>query len=201
MKKNILIWTTALILVAAAVFLMNKSGVGSTGLNRPSSGTGAPESGASAPLADAAPLIDAKSRQKAPDFTLTDLTGKSVTLSDLKGKSVYLNFWATWCPWCVEELPDLDKISQEYRDKNLIVLTLDGGEDQATVSKFAADNNYHFNVLLDTDLSVAQKYGVSSIPVSVLIDADGNIAQKRLGAMTEAQMKAMVDSLLREKQG
>lgn len=124
------------------------------------------------------PAIDTASAQKAIDFTLTGLDGKKVNLNDLKGKSEYINFWTTWYPWCVKELPDIEKIYQEYKDKGLVVLAVDMGEDKDTVQSFIAKNNYHFDVLPDSNQRVAQAYGISSIPVSIFINKDGNIVVK-----------------------
>lgn len=73
---------------------------------------------------------------------------------------------------------------------------VDIGEDKTTVSNFIKENNYHFNALLDSSKRVAQQYSISSIPVSIFIDKSGNIAQKQVGAMTENQMKAIIDKLL-----
>lgn len=186
MKKNILIWGTALVLVVIAILV--------TGNRKPGAGS---VSAASAPLpgqSDAS-LIDAKFRQKENDFTLTDLAGNRVSLKNLRGKDVYLNFWTTWCPWCKEELPALEKVSREYKNKDLVVLAVDIGEDQKTVSDYIRQNGYDFSVLLDANQAVAQQYGVTSIPVSLFIDKKGNIAKKNVGAMTESQMRQIIDAL------
>lgn len=122
-----------------------------------------------------------------------------MSLKDLRGKNVCINFWTTWCPWRKKELPDIEKVAQGYKDKNLVVLTVDIGEDKAAVSNFINENHYDFSVLRDADGSVAQQYGVSSIPVSVFIDKDGNIASKNVGAMSEGQMKTTIEKLLTEK--
>jgi peroxiredoxin len=197
MKKNILIWGAAVILIVIAVYFTNKnkSNIGNTNVL-----SSAPQiligSSNSSFNQDSPVLIDAKSRQKAADFTLTDLDGNRVSLKDLQGKDVYINFWATWCPWCKKELPDIEKIYQGYKDKNLVVLTVDIGEDKTTVSNFMKENNFNFNVLLDSSKSVAQQYGISSIPVSIFIDKNGKVSQKRVGAMTEDQMKTIIDNML-----
>lgn len=191
MKKNIIIWGFAVILAVIAIFVTSKSKIDVSGINQISSASTINQSVPS--------LISGQSRQKAIDFTLTDLNGNSVSLKKFRGKNVYINFWTTWCPWCKKELPDIEKISQEYKDKNLVVLTVDIGEDKATVGNFIKENNYDFNVLLDSDSSVAQQYSISSIPVSIFIDKNGNIAQKNVGAMSENQMKAIIENLLVEK--
>lgn len=189
MKKNILIWSAAAVLVVIAIIVTSRNRL-SNNLNQPAT--------ASALIQTSIDLISTGARQKAGDFTLTDLNGNSVSLKDFRGKDVYINFWATWCPWCKKELPDLEKISQEYKDKNLIVLAIDIGEDKTTVGNYIKENNYDFNVLLDSSSNISQQYGVSSIPVSIFIDKGGNIAQKNVGAMTEDQMKSVIDKMLQE---
>jgi peroxiredoxin len=132
---------------------------------------------------------------KAIDFTLTSLDGKKVSLSDFRGKNVYLNFFATWCPPCKRELPDMEKLYKEYKDKGLELLVVDLGEKQSTVKSFMESNNYSFNVLLDTDNEVAQTYNISSIPVSYFIDKDGIITELKVGALEEDEMRKYIDQL------
>lgn len=189
MKKNILIWSAAAVLVVIAVIVTSRDRLINSA-NQPATASTLSQTNID--------LIDTGARQKAVDFTLNDLNGNNVSLKDLRGKNVYINFWATWCPWCKKELPDLEKVSQEYKDKNLVVLAIDIGEDKATVGNYMKENNYDFNVLLDGNSNTSQQYGVSSIPVSIFIDKKGNIAKKDVGAMTEGQMKSIIDKLLKE---
>lgn len=134
--------------------------------------------------------------EPAGDFTLTDLKGGTVALSDLRGKGVYLNFWATWCKWCKKEMPDMEKIYAEYKDKDLVILAVSVGEDRETVAKYIEDNGYTFDVLLDPDKTVAQQYQIKPIPVSLFIDRQGRIVYKKLGTMTEDQMRLKVEQIL-----
>jgi thiol-disulfide isomerase/thioredoxin len=194
MKKNILIWGIALILILIAFFVTNRNSFSNNTINQSSS---ASQNQSAIGNLNNAILIDTKSRQKAIDFTLTDLNGNKVSLKDLKGKNVYINFWTTWCTWCKKEMPDIEKVYQEYKGKNLVILAVNMGEDKNTVDNFIKQNNYHFGVLLDSDQSIAQEYNISSIPVSIFIDKNGNIAQKRVGAMSEDQMKSIVDELIK----
>lgn len=130
--------------------------------------------------AGAAPQEDTpmKAGDTAPDFTVTDLSGKSVALSSLKGRPVMLDFWATWCGPCRESLPDTDKFSQKY--KNVTVLAI-SDEDKSTVEKFVQDNHYSFRACLDTGRDANTKYHVSAIPTFVFIDAQGKIAKYIVG--------------------
>ncbi|MGI6451028.1 MAG: TlpA family protein disulfide reductase [Desulfitobacteriia bacterium] len=132
---------------------------------------------------------------EAPDFTLTDLEGKRVTLSDLRGKNVFLKFWTSWCDPCKDEMPDLVQIQQEYEEQDLVVLTVNTGEDQDTVKKFIEENGYTFQVLLDSDLTVARLYNTSNIPVSFFINKEGIVVEKKEGLMSGADMKKAVELL------
>jgi peroxiredoxin len=134
-------------------------------------------------------------KTKALDFKLKDLDGNEVSLSSLKGKKVFLNFWATWCPPCKAEMPEIEKLYQETKDSDLVILAVDIGENSNTVKPFIDENKYNFKVLLDSDQSVATQYGISSIPTSYFIDTDGNIISTHIGAMTIDQMKAYIKTL------
>ena len=114
-------------------------------------------------------------KTKAIDFKLKDLAGKELSLSDLKGKKVFLNFWATWCPPCKAEMPEIEKLYQETKDSNLVIVAVEIGEPLNTVKSFIDSNKYTFKVLLDPDQSVATQYNIASIPTSYFIDVNGNI--------------------------
>ncbi|MGH4052192.1 MAG: TlpA family protein disulfide reductase [Clostridium sp.] len=134
-------------------------------------------------------------KTKAPDFKLKDLDGKELTLSDLKGKKVFLNFWATWCPPCKSEMPEIQKLYEETKDTDLVIVAVDIGEPLSEVKSFTSENKYTFKVLLDSDQSVAAKYEISSIPTSYFIDEDGNIISKFIGAMNIDKMKSYIKNL------
>lgn len=132
---------------------------------------------------------------KAIDFKLKDLEGNELSLSDLKGKNVLLNFWATWCPPCKSEMPEIEKLYQETKKGDLVIIAVEIGEPLSTVKPFINNNKYNFKVLLDSDQSVATKYGISAIPTSYFIDKDGNVISKNLGAININQMKASIKAL------
>lgn len=134
-------------------------------------------------------------KDKAIDFKLKDLTGKEVSLSDFKGKRVFLNFFATWCPPCRAEMPEMQKLYAETKDSDLVILAVDLGEDAETVSNFISDNKYSFKVLLDSNNIAAEKYQISSIPSSYFIDKDGFIVNKHIGGMTIQDMKSYISNL------
>lgn len=132
---------------------------------------------------------------KAIDFKLKDLNGKDVSLSDLKGKRVFLNFWASWCPPCRGEMPDIEKLYDETKDSDLVIIAINLGEDKDTVRSFIDKNNYKFKVLLDSDEDVAQKYSITSIPTSFFIDKNGTIVAKKIGAMSYEEMKDYANTI------
>ena len=119
----------------------------------------------------------------APDFSVNLLDGSTVKLSDYRGKAVFLNFWATWCGYCVREFPDIQKLADAYADK-LTVLAVDCGEDKKRVGDFIEKNKYTFTVGLDTDGKIQEKYPSQGIPYTVVIDPNGIITAIELGANT-----------------
>jgi thiol-disulfide isomerase/thioredoxin len=132
---------------------------------------------------------------KAADFKLKDLNGKEVSLSDFKGKKIFLNFWASWCPPCKAEMPDIEKLYQETKDSDLVILAVNLAEDNTTVQNFIKNNKYTFPVLLDPDNDAAIKYQIVSIPTSYFIDKEGNIVDKHIGSMTLENMKSYIDNI------
>ncbi len=115
----------------------------------------------------------------APDFTVYDAEGQAIRLSDFKGKPVVVNFWATWCPYCIQELPDFETAYQAQGGtiQFMMVDSVDG--QQETKEKGAAyikENGFTFPVYYDTDFSATTTYGIRSFPATVFIDKDGNIA-------------------------
>ena len=119
----------------------------------------------------------------APDFTLQDLQGKKVTLSQLHGKIVFLNFWATWCPPCLYEMPSIEKLYQATKkDKNFVILAV--SVDQAArkeIQKFALKNKFTFLILHDPQNEVGSRYGVRGIPVTFILDKQGMILTHQIG--------------------
>lgn len=131
----------------------------------------------------------------APNFTLTTTDGKTLSLSDFKGKNVYLNFWATWCPPCKLEMPEIEKLYKETKDSDLVILTVNLGEDKNTVTNFIKNKNYNFITLLDSNQKVADLYNVVSIPTSYFIDKNGNLVSGIKGPLLLPQMKLYIHQL------
>jgi peroxiredoxin len=126
----------------------------------------------------------------APDFTLETLEGEEVSLSDFRGeKKVMLNFWATWCPPCRAEMPDMQNVYEEYEDVEILAVNLtetEPGTDQ--VAEFRDDFGLTFPILMDHDVSVAGEYDIQPVPTSYLIDTNGQIENIALGPMNEDMM-------------
>ncbi len=118
--------------------------------------------------------------QQAPDFTLRDFDNKEVKLSELRGKPVLLDFWATWCPPCVESMPHLQNLHSE-KGEALHIYAINLREERDKVQQFLKQHELDLPVLLDTQGQVGQQYHVRSIPQTVLIDAKGVVRQVYIG--------------------
>lgn len=120
----------------------------------------------------------------APDFTLRDMDGREHRLSQYRGKGVLLNFWATWCPPCVEELPSLQRLQEHSKTKNFVVLTVDVGEPAELIKPFldkVSANN--LIVLLDLEGKAHKEWNVYVFPTTFLIDTEGKIRYGAAGAL------------------
>ncbi len=134
----------------------------------------------------------------APDFQLQNLNGNSVSLSDFRGKPVLLNFWASWCPPCRDEMPYLQQVYDEWSAKGLVLLAINIGESSSTVEEFMQSHNLSFPVLLDTKQDVDQKYNIYGIPTTFLIDKDGIIQDIKVGAFqSTAELESSLSKIMR----
>ena len=132
------------------------------------------------------------------DFSLPTLTGENQSLSALKGKVVFLNFWATWCGPCRAEMPSMETLYKEYREKGLEIIAVNCGENRAAVLAFMNNNNLSFPAVLDSDGKVSGVYGVQAIPTSFLIDREGNIVSRIVGSISwdTPKIRAAFETLL-----
>ena len=131
---------------------------------------------------------------RAIDFELQTLDGKTVKLSDYRGKPVLLNFWATWCGPCRFEVPFLNQINKSYSDKWLVMLAVDIGENSTVINNFMTSLNVTLPVLMDYDKKVAKSYSITAIPATYFIDKNGIIQQKMPGAFPD---KAAIETMLK----
>ncbi len=133
----------------------------------------------------------------APDFTLVDLEGNQVSLSDFRGKTVFINFWATWCPPCRAEMPEIEAVYQEYKDKGVVVIGVDIQEAEEEVRQYVQQGGFSWTFVLDTSGRVTADYKIVAIPTSFFIDGEGIIQAVSIGAMTKRAMEAKLAEAMR----
>lgn len=155
-------------------------------------------------------LPDTSDRVEAPDFTLVDQYGEEHTLSDYKGKVVFLNFWATWCPPCREEMPDIEALYKEYGEnsEDLVILSVANPKTKDNpnnndktieeVTKFMEDNGYSYPALMDTTGDVLLQYYITAFPTTFMIDREGRVIGYANGALTKDIMKNIITQALSE---
>lgn len=135
----------------------------------------------------------------APDFVVYDAEGSPVSLSDFDGKPVVINFWATWCGYCVREMPAFEKAFAQYGEEVvfMIINVTDGmSETKEEAVAFIEENGYTFPVYYDTDLSATYAYGAYSLPATGFITPSGVFAGGQMGAMDEETLFAYIEQLL-----
>ena len=118
----------------------------------------------------------------APDFSLTDIDGATHTLSAYKGKVVIVNFWATWCPPCREEMPAMQRAWEQLKDDDIVLLAIDIGENEDTIFEFTANYPVEFPLLMDIDSRVIENWPVRGLPTTFVIDTQGRIVYRAIGA-------------------
>lgn len=134
----------------------------------------------------------------APDFELTDYDGNIVRLSDFRGKNaVFVNFWASWCPFCVDELPLMARMQEEFGD-SYVTIAIDRGESIETAKKFTDSLNVSdsFLFVMNSSDKLYSKYGGFSMPYSVFIDKDGIIKKIKRGPLQEDELRGNINSIL-----
>ena len=133
------------------------------------------------------------------DFTLKDQYGNTHTLSDYKGKTIFLNFWATWCPPCRAEMPDIQKLYEEFQqeEEDIVILgvaapSLGREKSEEGIKGFLEENGYTYPVLMDTEAEAFQAYGINSFPTTFMIDKDGNVFGYIPGQLSEETMRDII---------
>jgi len=138
----------------------------------------------------------------APGFSLTDMDGEQHTLDDYRGKVIMLNLWATWCPPCRREIPSMESIFQDLKDKGFVVLAVNQFETPDHVFAYMGQLSVYptFPVLFDRDSKVSELYGVKGLPTTLLINKQGQVAYRALGGrdFDHPRVRAIVNQLLTE---
>ncbi|RYD27374.1 MAG: TlpA family protein disulfide reductase [Verrucomicrobiaceae bacterium] len=143
------------------------------------------------------PVASTAGLDRMPEWTLQDLSGAPARSADYAGKVVLVNFWATWCPPCVAEIPGFIKVQEEYRSRGFTILGISMDEgDPAVVSKFMASHGINYPVLRgDAAVATAFKAG-NGIPVSYLIDSKGKVVLRHVGILSAPALRKAVEEVL-----
>lgn len=129
----------------------------------------------------------------APDFAAPTLDGGSIKLSDLRGHPVMVNFWATWCPPCRSEMPDMENVYAEQKANGVVILAVNVQEANQPVGKFVDQFGLTFPILMDVKGEITELYRVDSLPTSYFIDKEGRIASFNIGAMNRSAIQRKLE--------
>jgi thiol-disulfide isomerase/thioredoxin len=133
-----------------------------------------------------------KGREPAPTFNATTTTGEKLNNNSLKGKIVLLEFWTTWCGYCEQELPYIERLNQEFGSKGLVVLAVNVGESKRTVRKYLEQHPRKTRIVLTDDTNLAAMFAAKVYPIYVVIDREGNVAGKQNGAGGERALRSLM---------
>lgn len=147
-------------------------------------------------------LLDLGIGSKAPEFTLKDQNGRRVNLSDYQGKAVFLNFWATWCPPCIDEMPAMETLNEKFRDRKFQMLAVSVDVNWNAIQDFYKQYGLNIPTLLDPGRQVSSRYKVFKFPETYIIDRNGIIIHKKVGPerWADPQVLAWMDRLVREQE-
>ena len=136
--------------------------------------------------------------EQVPSFTLRDGDGQVIALQDYRGQIVVLNFWATWCPPCIEEMPSLNRLQERYAGQGMQVLAVSVDEDPEAYLNFLTQNEIAFLTLRDPNRRISLQYGTFKLPETYIISRDGLLVNKIIGPAdwTSQEMLSYFDSLL-----
>ena len=139
---------------------------------------------------------------EARDFSLPLVSGNgdTLSLSDLRGQVVFVNFWATWCAPCRDEMPSMESLYRQFRDRGLEIIAVNIQENEQDVADFMRDYGLTFPALLDLNGRVSSNYGVQAIPTSYLIDREGNIVVRKVGSIDwdTQEIRSAIEMLLNQ---
>lgn len=131
-----------------------------------------------------------------PEFKLLGMDGSVHTLEKYKGKAIVINFWATWCTYCVNEMPALQTQWEKWRDQDVVVLGINTGEDRLTVDRFVQEIGVNFPILLDSDNEAVQKYGIVPMPTTFFVDKQGKIVSIHEGELDLTMLDEQIGRLV-----
>jgi DsbE subfamily thiol:disulfide oxidoreductase len=134
--------------------------------------------------------------EPAPTFSLVSVDGSTTSLAGLRGRPVLVNFWASWCPPCRGEMPDIDRVAADYRDRGLVVVGVDLQEDREPVVRYAQTLGLQLTLLLDPAGSVATRYNVTGLPTSYFVDRDGLVRDRNVGPLTPRGLRTRLAEIL-----
>ncbi len=129
------------------------------------------------------------------NFTLKDIEGDEISLSDYSADVIVLNFWATWCSPCREEIPDFIAVYDKYRDMGVQFVGV-SNEDSATIKDFAGEYGINYPLLVDRNSIIMNQWGIRAIPTTFILDGNGQIIYKNVGMMTREQLEGAIEDLL-----
>jgi peroxiredoxin len=139
--------------------------------------------------------IPAADYESAPDFKLTDLDGKKITLADYEGKVLFVNFWATWCPPCRQEIPGFIKLYEKYKDDGLVILGVAVSDKEKTVKAYVDRFEINYPVAMG-DMKIIRDYEPgNAIPATIIVDRTGKIYHKHVGYMEQSQVEKIFKDL------
>jgi len=133
-------------------------------------------------------------KERAPRFNARTTDGEKFTNDSIKGKVVLLEFWTTWCPYCLDEAPFVDKIGKEFSGKGLILLAINVGESKKTVKKYLDMHPRNCKIVLMEDTNLAAMYQATAYPIYVVIDRDGYISSTQRGAGGEPALRKLLSA-------
>jgi peroxiredoxin len=134
--------------------------------------------------------------REAPDFSVRTLGGEDVRLSDFRGRPVWINFWATWCPPCRAEAPDIQEVYEAHESEGLVVLAISIGESTNTVADYIKRTGMTVTVGIDEGTNVAAQYRIVGIPTHFFIDREGVLREWRIGSMSKKTMESKVGEIM-----
>jgi peroxiredoxin len=146
-----------------------------------------------------APAPTATSRPPAPDFALETLAEETVRLSDFKGRVVLVNFWASWCPPCRDEMPALEAYYQDHKDEGLVILGVNVKDSKGAITAFLEEHTVSFPIVLDRDAKTAGMYDITGLPTTVFVDREGMVIGTWPGMVTKTFLENKITPLLQEE--